>query len=95
MRTSLVSALRPAYSCFGTVLMVLLMSVVVMPLGVIAAIWLHEYAGRNALTRLVQTPQLMQKMQRFAGQRHRVRLPAVNDFGQRDRMFGAMHIPQD
>lgn len=39
---------------FGTVLMVLLMSVVVMPLGVIAAIWLHEYAGRHALTRLVR-----------------------------------------
>jgi len=39
---------------FGTVLMVLLMSIVVMPLGVIAAIWLHEYAGRNLLTRLVR-----------------------------------------
>lgn len=39
---------------FGTVLMVLLMSLIVMPFGVIAAIWLHEYAGRNALTRLVR-----------------------------------------
>lgn len=39
---------------FGTVLMVLLMSIVVMPLGVIAAVWLHEYAGHNALTRLVR-----------------------------------------
>jgi len=39
---------------FGTVLMVLLMSIIVMPLGVIAAVWLHEYAGRNALTRLVR-----------------------------------------
>lgn len=39
---------------FGTVLMVLLMSVIVMPLGVIAAVWLHEYAGRNALTRMVR-----------------------------------------
>lgn len=39
---------------FGTVLMVLLMSLVVMPFGVISAIWLHEYAGRNALTRLVR-----------------------------------------
>lgn len=39
---------------FGTVLMVLLMSIVVMPLGVIAAVWLHEYAGRNTLTRLVR-----------------------------------------
>ena len=27
-------------------------SVVVMPHGVIAAVWLHEYAGRNLLTRL-------------------------------------------
>ncbi|CAO96099.1 phosphate ABC transporter permease PstA [Erwinia tasmaniensis] len=39
---------------FGTILMVLLMSVVVMPLGVVAAIWLHEYAGNNGLTRLVR-----------------------------------------
>ncbi|CCG88000.1 phosphate ABC transporter permease PstA [Erwinia piriflorinigrans] len=39
---------------FGTILMVLLMSVVVMPLGVVAAIWLHEYAGSNGLTRLVR-----------------------------------------
>ena len=39
---------------FGTVLMVVLMSVIVMPLGVVAAVWLHEYAGRHALTRLVR-----------------------------------------
>ncbi|MEM6161830.1 phosphate ABC transporter permease PstA [Erwinia sp. P6884] len=39
---------------FGTVLMVLLMSIVVMPLGVIAAIWLHEYAGNGLITRLVR-----------------------------------------
>ncbi|CCP01625.1 putative phosphate ABC transport system, permease component [Erwinia amylovora Ea644] len=39
---------------FGTILMVLLMSIVVMPLGVVAAIWLHEYAGSNLLTRLVR-----------------------------------------
>lgn len=39
---------------FGTVLMVLLMSIVVMPLGVIAAIYLHEYAGNNLLTRLIR-----------------------------------------
>ncbi|WP_082804191.1 phosphate ABC transporter permease PstA [Erwinia sp. ErVv1] len=39
---------------FGTILMVLLMSVVVMPLGVVAAIWLHEYAGNSLLTRLVR-----------------------------------------
>jgi len=39
---------------FGTVLMVLLMSVVVMPLGVVVAVWLHEYAGQHSLTRLVR-----------------------------------------
>ncbi|WP_075181457.1 phosphate ABC transporter permease PstA [Pantoea sp. 1.19] len=39
---------------FGTVLMVLLMSVMVMPLGVITAVWLHEYAGNHALARLVR-----------------------------------------
>nr|WP_243411067.1 phosphate ABC transporter permease PstA [Pectobacterium polaris] len=39
---------------FGTVLMVVLMSVVVMPLGVIAAVYLHEYAGKNSLTRWVR-----------------------------------------
>ncbi|MFM2589065.1 phosphate ABC transporter permease PstA [Vibrio sp. TBV020] len=39
---------------FGTVLMVLIMSVIVMPLGVIAAIYLHEYAKNNAFTRLIR-----------------------------------------
>ncbi|CNK24236.1 phosphate ABC transporter permease [Yersinia enterocolitica] len=39
---------------FGTVLMVILMSIVVMPLGVIAAVYLHEYAGKNALTRMIR-----------------------------------------
>jgi len=39
---------------FGTVLMVLLMTVIVSPMGVIAAIYLHEYAGKNALTRLLR-----------------------------------------
>lgn len=39
---------------FGTILLVLLMSVIVMPLGVIAAIYLHEYAKPNMLTRLVR-----------------------------------------
>ncbi|GAW95361.1 MULTISPECIES: phosphate ABC transporter permease PstA [Colwellia] len=39
---------------FGTVLMVLLMTVIVSPLGVIAAIYLHEYAGKNAFTRLLR-----------------------------------------
>ncbi|MFC0225166.1 phosphate ABC transporter permease PstA [Serratia aquatilis] len=39
---------------FGTVLMVILMSIIVMPFGVIAAIYLHEYAGNNLLTRLIR-----------------------------------------
>ncbi|BES85661.1 phosphate ABC transporter permease PstA [Pectobacterium araliae] len=39
---------------FGTVLMVVLMSIVVMPLGVVAAVYLHEYAGKNSLTRWVR-----------------------------------------
>ncbi|MGF1753518.1 phosphate ABC transporter permease PstA [Vibrio makurazakiensis] len=39
---------------FGTVLLVILMSIVVMPLGVIAAIYLHEYAKNNAFTRLIR-----------------------------------------
>ncbi|MCJ8295865.1 MAG: phosphate ABC transporter permease PstA [Colwellia sp.] len=39
---------------FGTVLMVLLMTVIVSPLGVIAAIYLHEYAGKNAFTKLLR-----------------------------------------
>lgn len=37
---------------FGTVLMVLLMSVAVMPLGVLAAIYLYEYAGDGPLLRI-------------------------------------------
>ncbi|NVD05969.1 phosphate ABC transporter permease PstA [Vibrio sp. JPW-9-11-11] len=39
---------------FGTVLLVLIMSVVVMPLGVVAAVYLHEYAGNNAFTRMIR-----------------------------------------
>lgn len=39
---------------FGTVLMVILMSIIVMPLGVIAAVYLHEYAGKNWLTRMIR-----------------------------------------
>ncbi len=39
---------------FGTVLMVLLMTVIVSPLGVVAAIYLHEYAGKNLLTKLLR-----------------------------------------
>ena len=30
------------------------MSIIVMPLGVIAAIYLHEYAKNNALTRVIR-----------------------------------------
>lgn len=40
---------------FGTVMMVLLMSVVVTPFGVIAAVYLHEYASQDVVTRLVRT----------------------------------------
>lgn len=39
---------------FGTVLMVLLMSVLVTPFGVIAAIYLREYAHQGALTRIIR-----------------------------------------
>ncbi|MFN3859837.1 MAG: phosphate ABC transporter permease PstA [Roseateles sp.] len=39
---------------FGTVLMVLMMSVVVMPFGVIAAIYLREYARQGLLTRVIR-----------------------------------------
>lgn len=39
---------------FGTVLLVIIMSVVVMPLGVVAAIYLHEYASNTMLTRLIR-----------------------------------------
>ncbi len=39
---------------FGTVFMVILMAIVVMPLGVIAAIYLHEYAPKNTLTSLIR-----------------------------------------
>lgn len=39
---------------FGTVLMVLLMAIMVMPLGVLAAIYLHEYAAKNWFTRMIR-----------------------------------------
>lgn len=39
---------------FGTILLVLLMSVAVMPLGVLAGLYLHEYAQNNWLTRLIR-----------------------------------------
>jgi len=39
---------------FGTVMMVLLMSVLVTPFGVVAAVYLHEYAQQGPLTRLIR-----------------------------------------
>lgn len=39
---------------FGTVFMVLLMSIIVTPFGVIAAVYLHEYAGKNGITNLIR-----------------------------------------
>lgn len=39
---------------FGTVMMVIVMSVVVMPFGVIAAVYLREYARQGPLTRLIR-----------------------------------------
>lgn len=39
---------------FGTVLMTILMSIVVTPMGVLAAIYLREYAKQGALVRLVR-----------------------------------------
>lgn len=39
---------------FGTVMMVLLMSVMVTPFGVVAAIYLREYANQGPLTRLIR-----------------------------------------
>jgi phosphate transport system permease protein len=39
---------------FGTVLMVLLMSLLVTPFGVLAAVYLHEYASQGWLTRSIR-----------------------------------------
>jgi phosphate transport system permease protein len=39
---------------FGTVLMVLIMSVFVTPFGVVAAVYLHEYAKQGLLTRTIR-----------------------------------------
>ncbi len=39
---------------FGTVLMVLLMSILVTPFGVVAAVYLHEYAHKGPLTRMIR-----------------------------------------
>ncbi|TEW56136.1 phosphate ABC transporter permease PstA [Psychromonas sp. RZ22] len=39
---------------FGTVFMVMLMAVIVTPFGVIAAIYLHEYAAKNSITKFIR-----------------------------------------
>ncbi len=39
---------------FGTVMMVLIMAVIVSPFGVIAAVYLHEYAHQSWLTKIVR-----------------------------------------
>jgi phosphate transport system permease protein len=39
---------------FGTVMMVIIMSILVTPLGVIAAVYLREYAKQNLLTRAIR-----------------------------------------
>ena len=39
---------------FGTVLMVMLMGAIVTPLGVLAALYLHEYAKQNLFTRIIR-----------------------------------------
>ncbi|MBF8269703.1 MAG: phosphate ABC transporter permease [Gammaproteobacteria bacterium] len=39
---------------FGTVMMVLLMALIVTPFGVVAAVYLHEYAKQGPLTRLIR-----------------------------------------
>ncbi|MBE8167001.1 MAG: phosphate ABC transporter permease PstA [Shewanella sp.] len=39
---------------FGTVFMVMLMAIIVTPFGVIAAVYLHEYAKKGAVTKLIR-----------------------------------------
>jgi phosphate transport system permease protein len=34
--------------------MVILMAIIVTPLGVVAAVYLHEYAGKNSLTKIIR-----------------------------------------
>ena len=51
-RESIEGGIFPAI--FGTVVMVILMSILVTPLGVIAAIYLHEYAKQGAMTRIIR-----------------------------------------
>ncbi|MGH8120223.1 MAG: phosphate ABC transporter permease PstA, partial [Gammaproteobacteria bacterium] len=39
---------------FGTVMMVMIMAVLVTPIGVVAAVYLHEYAKQGLLTRIIR-----------------------------------------
>ena len=39
---------------FGTIFMVIIMSIIVTPFGILAAVYLHEYAENNWLTRMVR-----------------------------------------
>ena len=39
---------------FGTVLMVIVMSIIVTPLGVVAAVYLREYANQGAMTQIIR-----------------------------------------
>src|SRR5690606_25509084 len=39
---------------FGTVLMVIIMSIMVTPMGVVAAVYLREYAHQGAVTRIIR-----------------------------------------
>lgn len=39
---------------FGTIVMVLIMTIIVTPFGVLAAVYLHEYAPQNKLTALIR-----------------------------------------
>ena len=39
---------------FGTVLMVIIMAILVTPIGVVAAVYLHEYARQGLLTRIIR-----------------------------------------
>ncbi len=39
---------------FGTVLMVIIMSIIVTPFGVVAAVYLREYANQGAITRIIR-----------------------------------------
>ena len=50
--TAILTGVFPAM--VGTLLLVMLMSVMVMPFGVMAAVYLHEYARANWLTRLIR-----------------------------------------